>query len=33
MPFSRKIRQRYEKTPLTVGMLERAIELGVWETP
>lgn len=33
MPFSRKIRQRYEKTPLTIGTLERAIELGAWGTP
>ncbi|WP_454757375.1 DUF1493 family protein [Cupriavidus campinensis] len=33
MPFSRKLRLKYEKMPLTVGMLERAIESGAWETP
>jgi hypothetical protein len=31
MPFSKKLRRKYDKEPLTVGMLERAIELGVWD--
>nr|WP_063801231.1 DUF1493 family protein [Burkholderia ubonensis] len=30
--FSKKARQRYEKEPLTVAMLEHAIELGVWDS-
>lgn len=33
MPFSRKTRQKYDRRPLTVGMLERAIDAGVWDTP
>ncbi|MBV8271967.1 MAG: DUF1493 family protein [Cupriavidus sp.] len=32
-PFSKRIRQKYERLPLTVGMLEQAIEAGIWETP
>jgi hypothetical protein len=32
MPFSKKLRQRYDKAPLTVGMLECAIRLGVWDS-
>lgn len=32
MPFSSRQRKKYEKAPLTVGMLERAIEFGVWDS-
>ncbi|WP_028218230.1 DUF1493 family protein [Paraburkholderia oxyphila] len=32
MPFSRKQQKKYDKQPLTVGMLERAINLGVWDS-
>ena len=32
MPFSKKVRQKYQKVPLTVGMLERAVETGIWKT-
>jgi hypothetical protein len=32
MPFSKKLRQRYDKAPSTVGMLEYAIRLGVWDS-
>ncbi|WP_454765173.1 DUF1493 family protein [Cupriavidus campinensis] len=32
MPFSKKIRQKYDREPLTVGMLEQAVEAGVWGT-
>ncbi len=31
-PFSRKLRRKYDKQALTVGMLEHAIELGVWDS-
>jgi hypothetical protein len=30
--FSRKLRRRYDREPLTVGMLEQAIDLGVWDS-
>jgi hypothetical protein len=33
MPFSKRVRQKYERLPLTVGMLEQAIESGIWEMP
>jgi hypothetical protein len=32
MLFSRKLRQKYDKESLTVGMLEHAIKLGVWDS-
>ncbi|RDJ99634.1 DUF1493 family protein [Paraburkholderia lacunae] len=32
MPFSKKKREKYDKEPLTVAMLERAIKLGVWDS-
>ncbi|SAK41062.1 acyl carrier protein [Caballeronia pedi] len=30
--FSRKLRQQYEKVPLTLSMLEKAIEAGIWKS-
>lgn len=32
MPFSKKIRKKYDREPLTVGMLDQAVEAGVWRT-
>jgi hypothetical protein len=30
--FSKKSRRKYDKEPLTLGMLEKAIEAGVWNS-
>jgi hypothetical protein len=30
--FSKKLRRKYDKEPLTLGMLEKAIEAGVWNS-
>lgn len=32
MIFSKKIRQKYDKIPLTLGMLEKAVESGAWDS-
>lgn len=32
LSFSKKQRKKYEKEALTVGMLEHAIHLGVWDS-
>jgi hypothetical protein len=30
--FSSKLRRKYDRAPLTVGMLEKAVEAGVWDS-
>jgi hypothetical protein len=30
--FSKKARKKYDKEPLTLAMLERAIDLGTWDS-
>lgn len=30
--FSAKLRRKYDREPLTLGMLEKAIEIGVWDS-
>jgi hypothetical protein len=32
MIFSKRARRKYDKEPVTLGMLERAIEIGVWDS-
>jgi hypothetical protein len=32
MIFSKKMREKYNKKPLTLAMLEKAIQVGVWDS-